>query len=139
MEGLNKVLLIGNLGRTPELRHTKNGSPVCNFSIATTERWTDQSGSRQEKTEWHDVVTWARLAETCAEHLAKGRTVYVEGRLQTRTWTGRDGQEKSRQEVKADRVIFLGGRSLARGYSDSPEGQRDAAQAPHGEDDGIPF
>jgi len=110
MAGINKVILIGNLGRDPELRYTQNGQPVANFSLATSEQWTDKnSGEKVERTEWHRVVVWGRSAEHCSQYLAKGRTVYVEGRLQTREWEDKEGQKRSTTEVNAQTVQFLGG------------------------------
>ncbi len=111
MAGVNKAILIGNLGRDPELRYTASGQPVANFSIATTESWNKKDGTgREEKTEWHRIVAWGRTAELCAQYLAKGRTVYVEGRLQTREWENRDGQKQRTTEVVANTVQFIGGR-----------------------------
>jgi len=108
MAGINKVILIGNLGRDPELRHTTSGIPVANFTMATTERWSDQSGERQERTEWHKIVVWNKQAEICNEYLTKGKQVYVEGSLQTREWTDRDGNKRYTTEVKARTVQMLG-------------------------------
>ncbi|MEQ9496655.1 MAG: single-stranded DNA-binding protein [Deltaproteobacteria bacterium] len=110
MASLNKVMLIGNLGADPEVRYTANSTAVANFRIATTEVWNDKSGERQEKTEWHRIVVWGRQAETCGEYLRKGRSVYVEGRIQTREWEDRDGNKRWTTEITADRVQFLGGR-----------------------------
>ncbi|MBX7112032.1 MAG: single-stranded DNA-binding protein [Dehalococcoidia bacterium] len=110
MASLNKVMIIGNLGADPEMRYTANGNAVTTFNVATNESWTDQQGERRERTEWFSVVTWNRLAETCAQYLTKGRQVYVEGRLQTRSWEGQDGQKRYRTEVIAETVRFLGGR-----------------------------
>ena len=110
MASLNKVMLIGNLGADPEMRYTANGAAVTTFNVAANESWNDQNGERKERTEWFSVVTWNKLAETCAAHLAKGRQVYVEGRLQTRSWEGQDGQKRYRTEVVAETVRFLGGR-----------------------------
>ena len=110
MAGINKVILIGNLGRDPELRYTQNGQPVANFSLATSEQWTDKnSGEKVERTEWHRIVVWGRSAEHCSQYLAKGRTVYIEGRLQTREWEDKEGQKRSTTEVNAQTVQFLGG------------------------------
>lgn len=105
---LNKVCLIGRLGREPELRYTANGTATTQFSVAASERFTS-NGEQQERTEWFNVVTWGKLAEICAEHLDKGRLVYVEGRLQTRSWDGNDGVKHYRTEVIANTVTFLGG------------------------------
>ena len=113
MASVNKVILVGNLGRDPELRYTQSGQAVANFTLATNEKWTAKSGEREERTEWHRVIAWGRTAELCAEYLAKGRTVYVEGRLQTREWEDREGQKRRTTEVVAQTVQFLGGRGAA--------------------------
>ena len=111
MAGINKVILIGNLGKDPEVRYTPDGTPVANFSIATSDRWTDkESGEKREKTEWHRIVAWRRLAEICGEYLSKGRQVYVEGKLQTRSWE-KDGITRYTTEIVAADVQFLGKRS----------------------------
>jgi single-strand DNA-binding protein len=106
---LNKVMIIGNLGADPEMRYTANGNAVTTFNVATSRRFTDSSGERREETEWFRVVTWSRLAETCAQYLTKGRQVYVEGRMQTRSWEGQDGQKRYTTELIAETVTFLGG------------------------------
>ena len=110
MASVNKVILIGNLGRDPELRYTQSGSAVANFTLATNERWRDKDGNNQERTEWHRIVVWGRTAENCAQYLQKGRSVYVEGRLQTREWEDKDGNKRNTTEVNALNVQFLGGR-----------------------------
>lgn len=115
MASLNKVMIIGNLGADPEMRYTANGSAVTSFNVAANEQFTDRAGARQEHTEWFSVVTWNRLAETCAQYLTKGRQVYVEGRLQTRSWDGQDGQKHYKTEVVAETVRFLGGGGGGRG------------------------
>ena len=115
MAGVNKAILIGNLGRDPELRYTQDGQAVVNFSIATTENWTDKSGERQERTEWHRIVAWGKTGELCAQYLSKGRTVYVEGRIQTREWEDREGQKRTTTEINAQTVTFIGGRGGAAG------------------------
>jgi len=118
--GVNKAILIGNLGRDPELRHTQSGQPVCNFSVATSESWNRKDGSgREERTEWHRIVVWGRTAEMCAQYLSKGRTVYIEGRLQTREWENREGQKQRSTEVVAQTVQFLGGPRGGGGSRDS--------------------
>ncbi len=122
MSSLNKVMLIGNLGRDPEVRYTQNGTAVANFTMATTDRWTDGSGERKEKTEWHRIVVWAKQAEIVGEYLKKGRQVYVEGSLQTREWTDREGQKRYTTEVKALRVQMLGSRGESRQDDPSPVG-----------------
>jgi single-strand DNA-binding protein len=107
--GVNKVILIGNLGRDPELRYTQSGQAVANFTLATTETWNKREGGREERTEWHRIVAWGRTAELCAQYLSKGRTVYIEGRLQTREWENREGQKQKTTEIVALSVQFLGG------------------------------
>jgi len=104
---LNKVILIGRLGRDPEMRYTPSGQPVTNFSLATDESYTGKDGNKVEKTEWHRIVVWGKQAEFCGNYLAKGRLVYVEGKLETRKWTDKDGAEKYTTEIKADRVLGL--------------------------------
>ena len=110
MSSLNKILLIGHLGRDPEVRYTPDGAPVASFSLATSENWTDKSGSRQEHTEWHNVVAWNRLADLAKRFLSKGRQVYVEGRLRSRDWTDRDGNKRRTTEVIATQIVLLGSR-----------------------------
>ena len=107
MGSLNKVMLIGNLGRDPEIRYTQAGSAVANFSIATTDRWTDRQGQRQERTEWHDIVVFDRLADLAQNYLKKGKSVFIEGRLQTRSWEDPQGQKRYRTEVVANGMQFL--------------------------------
>ncbi len=113
MAGVNKVILVGNLGADPEVRYTPSGQPVANFRIATSESWMDKAGQKQERTEWHRIVAWGKLAELCGEYLAKGRQVYVEGKLQTRQWDDRDGNKKFSTEIQAQQITFLGGRDGA--------------------------
>lgn len=108
--GVNKVILIGNLGKDPELRYTPNGIAVANFSIATNERWKDKDGNYQDRTEWHRIVAWRKLAETVGEYLKKGSQVYIEGRLQTRTWEDQNGNKRSTTEIVADSLQMLGRR-----------------------------
>ncbi len=108
MASLNKVMLIGNLGQDPEVRFTPAGQAVATFNIATSERWTDKAGQKQEKTEWHRIVVWGKTAENCKEYLSKGRPVFVEGRLQTREWTDKEGKKRYTTEVVASLVQFLG-------------------------------
>jgi single-strand DNA-binding protein len=107
--GVNKVILVGNLGADPEMRYTPSGAGVCEFRIATSESWNDKQGQKQERTEWHRVVVWGKRAEVCAKYLSKGRQVYIEGRLQTRTWDDKDGNKRYMTEVVANDVQFLGG------------------------------
>jgi single-strand DNA-binding protein len=107
MAGLNKVMIIGNVGTEPEMRYTANGNPVTTFRIATSRNYTTPEGERREETEWFNIVTWARLAENCSQFLQKGRRAYVEGRLRTRSWESQDGQKRFRTEVIANTVLFL--------------------------------
>jgi len=109
MASVNKVILLGNLGRDPETRYTTGGDAVTNLSIATSEQWKDKSGEKQERTEWHRVVLFGRQAEIAGEYLKKGRSVYIEGRLQTRKYTDKDGVEKYSTEVVGDRMQLIGG------------------------------
>ena len=107
MAGLNKVMLIGNLGADPEMRYTANGNAVTTFNLAVNRNWTSSDGGRKEETEWFTVVSWDKLAETVSQFLQKGRRAYVEGRLQTRSWEGQDGQKRYKTEVVANTVLFL--------------------------------
>ena len=107
MAGLNRVMIIGNLGADPEMRYTANGSPVTTFRVAVSRNFTGPDGDRREETEWFGVVAWRALAEQCSQYLQKGRKVYVEGRLQTRDWEGQDGVRKYRTELVAQSVLFL--------------------------------
>ena len=113
MVSVNKIIIIGNLGKDPEMRFTPNGNPVTSFSVATNRRYTTSAGEPREETEWFNVVTWNKLAEQCNQFLTKGRLVYVEGRLRTRTWEGQDGQKHYRTEVIANSVRFLDRQSAA--------------------------
>ncbi len=136
---VNKVILIGNLGRDPEVRFTPSGQAVARLSVATTERWRDQQGQPQERTEWHNVVVWGKQAESCGQYLAKGRQVYVEGRIQSRTYDDKDGNKRTVVEIIAQTVRFLGGPGAAGRAQDT------AASVPPGEsplapeEDDIPF
>lgn len=109
MAGVNKAILVGNLGRDPELRYTQGGQAVANFSLATSESFSTKDGRREERTEWHRIVVWGKVAENCAQYLSKGRTVYIEGRIQTREWENKEGQKQRTTEVVAQTVQFLGG------------------------------
>ena len=143
MAGINKVILIGNLGADPELRYTSGGQAVSDLRLATSRRFTGRDGAQQEDTQWHRVVVWGKQAEHCKEYLAKGRQVYIEGRLQTRSWEDREGNKRWTTEVVAQTVQFLssggaGGRS--RGAMDDVPGP-DAPEMPPADfgDDDIPF
>ena len=111
--GLNKVMIIGNLGRNPEMRYTPSGRPVTSFSVATSRSWVNAEGERREETEWFNVVAWGNLAEICKQHLTKGQQVYVEGRLQTRGWEDRNRKKHYRTELVANEMIILGERKSA--------------------------
>jgi len=108
--GLNKVMVIGDVGRDPEMRYTPSGRPVTSFSVVTSRNWTNSEGERREETEWFNVVAWGNLAEICKQYLRKGQQVYVEGRLQTRSWEDREGRKRFRTELVANEMILLGSR-----------------------------
>jgi single-strand DNA-binding protein len=141
MASVNKVILVGNLGRDPELRYTQGGSAVTNFTLATNEKWRDKDGNNQERTEWHRIVVWGRSAENCAQYLQKGSTVFIEGRLQTREWEDKEGHKRNTTEINALSVQFLssrgGGGGAGRGPAANDPGPGDADQGPSGDD--IPF
>jgi single-strand DNA-binding protein len=118
--GVNKVILIGNLGQDPELRYTGSGTAVCNMRLATNESYKDSNGEMVDKTEWHNVVAWARLAEICNEYLKKGSQVYFEGSLQTRSWDDRDGNTRYTTEIKAREMVMLGERDFGGGAGGGP-------------------
>jgi single-strand DNA-binding protein len=144
MGSVNKVILVGNLGRDAELRYTPNGSAVATLNMATTEVWNDKQGQKQEKTEWHRVILWGKQAESLQEYLTKGKQIYVEGRLQTRQWDDKDGNKRYTTEIKADRVTLLGGGGGGRGGSFGGErsGSAGTSDEPPMEpitDDDIPF
>jgi len=132
MASVNKVILIGNLGRDPETRYTTGGDAICNLNIATSEQWKDKSGEKQEKTEWHRVVLFGRQAEIAGEYLKKGRSVYIEGRLQTRKYTDKDGVEKYSTEIVGDRMQLLGSREGGGGGGDADFGGGGGSRASSG-------
>lgn len=145
MSGVNKVILIGNLGANPELRYTQGQQAVANLRLATTEKWTDKSGQKQEATEWHRVVVWGKQAEICNQYLTKGRQIFVEGSIRTRQWQDQQGQKRYTTEIVARNVQMLGGR----GGEQRPGGEVEATVPPDestirddfggGPDDDIPF
>jgi single-strand DNA-binding protein len=155
MGSVNKVILVGNLGADPELKYTPSNRPLCNLSIATNEVFKDKAGARQERTEWHRVTVWGEQAESCSKYLAKGRSVYIEGRLQTRSWDDKtDGKKRYSTDIVAERVVFLGGGGGAEGgarkgggrpWGDEPsQAPAGGAAEPEGHgpppgDDDIPF
>jgi single-strand DNA-binding protein len=156
MGSVNKVILVGNLGRDAELRYTPGGAAVATLNMATTETWNDKGGQKQEKTEWHRVVFWGKVAESLTEYLTKGKQVYIEGRLETRQWNDKDGNKRYTTEIKGDKIVLLGGGGggggqrggggMSRGGGEESMG---GSQAPQGggsdmpdtplTDDDIPF
>lgn len=137
----NKVFLLGNLGKDPEVRFTSNGRAVAKFPVATSERWTDQDGNKQERTEWHNVVVWGKQAETCGQYLAKGRQVFVEGSVRTRQYDDKDGNKRYITEIVARDVRFLGSGGGAGRSPDMPQSAprgEEVGGGPPDEDD-IPF
>ncbi len=144
MGSVNKVILVGNLGRDAELRYTPGGASVATLSLATTEVWNDKGGQRQEKTEWHRVVLWGKSAESLSEYLTKGKQIYVEGRLQTRQWDDKDGNKRYTTEIRGDKVVLLGGGGRS-GGGDRPGADSAGGHASGPEpsepltDDDIPF
>ena len=150
MASVNKVIILGNLGADPELRYTNSGTAVANFRIATNDRWTDKGGESQERTEWHSIVAWAKLGEICGKYLKKGRPVYIEGRLQTRSWEDQSGNKRYTTEIIAQTMQMLGGRGDAAaaggGDWDSAKAQGGGAELPEipvntsgNADDDLPF
>jgi single-strand DNA-binding protein len=148
MGSVNKVIIVGNLGKDAEVRYTTGGSAVATISVATTEVWNDRSsGERQEKTEWHRVVIWGKTAENLKDYLTKGKQIYVEGKLQTRKWQDRDGNDKYTTEIRSDRIVLLGGRGGGGGAdggdygspAPSPGGGGGASGPPELTEDDIPF
>jgi single-strand DNA-binding protein len=148
MGSVNKVILVGNLGRDAELRYTPAGAAIATLNMATTEVWNDKAGQRQEKTEWHRVILWGKTAESLSEYLTKGKQIYVEGRLQTRQWDDKDGNKRYTTEIRSDRIVLLSGGGGGRGApaergagADSGMTTRGAAPEPSEPltDDDIPF
>jgi single-strand DNA-binding protein len=148
MASLNKVMLIGNLGKDPEVRYTTSGTAVASFSLATSEKFKNKTGEWEERTEWHNVTLWGRLAEIAGEYLAKGKTVYIEGRLQTRKWQDRDGRDRYTTEVVADKMQMLSGRGESGGRQGAGKAAEESAgfggtpgheEPSFNPDDDIPF
>lgn len=131
MASINKCLIMGNLGKDPEVRHTASGTAVASFSLATSEKYKDKSGEWQESTTWHNIVLWGKLAEIAGAYLAKGKTCYIEGRLQTRKWQDKDGNDRYTTEIVGERMQFIGSKGDG-GAQDDAEGQGD-------DDEQIPF
>lgn len=145
MASVNKVILVGNLGKDPELKYTPNGTAVASFSIATTEKWSPKGGGdKQSHTEWHKIVAWGKLAEICGEYLAKGKQVYIEGAIRSRTFKGKDGADKTIVEIRADNLVMLGKQSDVPERVKAEEPAAAAKEVPKEEepsfsDDDIPF
>jgi len=148
MGSVNKVILVGNLGRDAELRYTPGGAAVAKFSLATTETWNDKAGQKQERTEWHNIDIWGKQAETLTEYLRKGKQVYVEGRLQTDEYTDKEGIKRKSTKVRGDRIVLLGGGGGRGGGGGYARDEGAAGRAPSGggevpseplTDDDIPF
>lgn len=148
MASLNKVMLIGNLGKDPEVRYTTSGQAVASFSLATSEKFKNKSGEWEERTEWHNIVLWGRQGEIAGEYLAKGRTVFIEGRLQTRKWQDKDGRDRYTTEIVGERMQMLGGKGEGAGgrqgggkapADDSAYGSQGAYEEPSFNPDDIPF
>jgi single-strand DNA-binding protein len=151
MGSVNKVILVGNLGRDAELRYTPGGAAVATINMATTEVWNDKGGQRQEKTEWHRVVLWGKSAESLTEYLTKGKQIYVEGRLQTRQWDDKDGNKRYTTEIRGDKIVLLGGGGGGRGAGAGSVSRGDDSMGSHASssegaeqpqpltDDDIPF
>jgi single-strand DNA-binding protein len=136
MASVNKVIIVGNLGADPEMKYTQNNTPVTTFRVATTDRWRDKgSGEMQERTEWHRIVAWSRLGEICGQYLRKGKQVYIEGRLQTRSWEDQEGQKRYMTEVVAQTMQMLGRAGEEGGY-DGPRSSGPAARQSGGPDTG---
>jgi single-strand DNA-binding protein len=145
MSGVNKAILVGHLGADPEMRHTQSGTAVTSFRLATTERFKDRNGERQERTEWHRVVAWAKLAEICNSYLRKGKQVYVEGRIQTRQWEDKTGNTRYTTEIVANEMVMLGRAGDTGNDAPSQEISADPVAQPSGseggktDDDDLPF
>lgn len=139
MASLNKVLLIGNLGRDPEVRYMTNGEAVANFSIATTESWKGKDGQKQERTEWHSIVMYRKLAEIAAQYLKKGSAVYIEGKLQTRKWQDKDGKDRYTTEIIADELKMLGGGGEKPQGKAEKTGRQQHYEKADFDDENIPF
>jgi single-strand DNA-binding protein len=145
MASVNKVILIGNLGGDPEKRFTGSGAAVTTFNIATTDRWNDKQGQKQERTEWHRIVVWGQQADNCAQYLSKGRPVYIEGRLQTRQWDDKSGNKRYTTEVVAQRVQFLGSPQGAQSKANTDSAETPSTPSdfnpgfPSDDSDDVPF
>lgn len=134
---VNKAIIVGRLGRDPEVRYTTSGTAVCNFTVATSDRYKDKNGDPQESTEWHRIVAWGKLGEICGEFLAKGKQVYVEGKIQTREWEDKEGQKRYTTEIRANEMQMLSSKSEGSGGGREQGG--DFEEEPFANDDDIPF
>lgn len=144
MSGVNKAILVGNLGSDPEIRHTPSGTPVANFNIATSENFKNRNGERETRTEWHRIVTFGKLAEICGQYLKKGKQVYIEGRIQTRNWEDQTGNKRYTTEIIANQMVMLGRAGDAGGYDssnsqESPYENGGSQVPPSDDDDDLPF
>lgn len=144
MAGVNKVILVGNLGKDPEVRHLENGAAVANFSIATSESYKDKAGNRQEQTEWHNIVLWRGLAEIAEKYLKKGNQIYIEGKLRTRSWQDKDGNTRYTTEVVGDQMTMLGSKTNSGGGNQSNNATESntnngSADLSEDETDDLPF
>ena len=136
---LNKVFLIGNLGKDPELRYTSSGAAVATFSIATSEEWKDADGNKQERTQWHQIVAWKKLAEICGEYLKKGSKIHVEGKIQYRTYDDKNGVKRYVTEIVMDGLIMLDGRAAGAAHSQEAEPEKREDVVPKEDTDSLPF
>jgi single-strand DNA-binding protein len=139
MASVNKVILIGNLGRDPEVRYTPSGTAVANFSLATTDNWTNKDGEKQSRTEWHRIEAWGRLGEICGEYLSKGRQVYIEGSLQTDEWEDQEGNKRQTTKIRAWKMQMLGSRDSGGATSEGESGGQKGSTGKQPLDDDIPF
>lgn len=135
MSGVNKAIILGRLGKDPEVKYTPSGTAVANFSVATSEKWKGKDGKEQERTEWHRIVVWQKLAELCGEYLVKGAQAYIEGRIQTRDWEDKDGVKRYVTEIVADKIQFLGSKTS----SSRPPAPTEPGAPPAEVEDDIPF
>lgn len=138
MTGVNKVILVGNLGKDPEVRYTPSGAAVANFSLATSEKYTDKSGQKVDKTEWHNIVAWNKTAEICKQYLTKGSTIFVEGKIQTRSWDDKEGKKCYITEVLIGNMQMLGSRQGGQNANPKPEASQQSQQTQTDEED-LPF
>jgi single-strand DNA-binding protein len=139
MAGVNKAILVGRLGKDPEIKYTPSGTAIANFTMATSENYKDKDGQKQERTEWHKIVAFGKLAEICGEYLAKGKQVYIEGRIQTRSWDDKDGNKKYMTEIVANTMQMLGKPDAAASPSQTAAAEGSSAQEPSVVEEDVPF